>query len=126
MEVYFDNAATSYPKPQITYDKMFEYLKNNGASAGKGLLGPTGTGGLYIKEGINLKPLKTGGTGSNSTAEYPPEELPNRHEAGTINTAGLIALGAGVDYILDKGVEQIRAKEIELIKYTLKSLKEIK
>ncbi|SJZ89641.1 aminotransferase class V-fold PLP-dependent enzyme [Selenihalanaerobacter shriftii] len=91
----------------------------------KGLLGPTGTGGLYIKEGIDLKPLKEGGTGNNSTSEYAPKELPNRYEAGTINTVGLIGLGAGVNYILEQGVEKIREKEVRLIDYALTKLSKV-
>ncbi|MCK8824156.1 aminotransferase class V-fold PLP-dependent enzyme [Fuchsiella alkaliacetigena] len=91
----------------------------------KGLLGPTGTGGLYIEEGIDLAPLRTGGTGNNAVSEYPPADLPNRYEAGTINVAGIVGLGAGVDYILEKGVAEIREYELELIDYALTELAKI-
>lgn len=88
----------------------------------KGLLGPFGTGGLYIAEELNPKPLKEGGTGSQSRLEYQPEVLPDRYEAGTLNVAGLAGLNAGVRFILGEGVEQIRAKEQELVAHALKIL----
>ncbi|MCL6610044.1 MAG: aminotransferase class V-fold PLP-dependent enzyme [Peptococcaceae bacterium] len=80
----------------------------------KGLLGPTGTGGLYIGEGIVLEPLKEGGTGSRSELPGMPETLPDRYEAGTLNTVGIAGLGAGIDYIMKEGMEKIRRYELEL------------
>ncbi|TDA69882.1 MAG: aminotransferase class V-fold PLP-dependent enzyme [Clostridia bacterium] len=88
----------------------------------KGLLGPTGTGGLYILEGINPRPLKEGGTGSESRLERQPDTLPERYEAGTLNVAGLAGLEAGVKFILQEGVERIRAREEELTAYALEVL----
>ncbi|SDC00285.1 MULTISPECIES: aminotransferase class V-fold PLP-dependent enzyme [unclassified Candidatus Frackibacter] len=122
--IYFllDTAQTAGVYPIDVQEMNIDFLAFTGH---KGLLGPTGTGGLYISEGIDLKPLKTGGTGNNSTSEYAPKELPNRYEAGTINTVGLIGLGAGVEYILDTGIKQIRAKEVELIEYALTELEKI-
>lgn len=80
----------------------------------KGLLGPTGTGGLYVGEGIVLDPLKEGGTGSQSELPGMPETLPERYEAGTLNTAGIAGLGAGIDFILSESMEKIRERELAL------------
>ncbi|MDS1030829.1 aminotransferase class V-fold PLP-dependent enzyme [Bacillota bacterium LX-D] len=77
----------------------------------KGLLGPMGTGGLYIREGIELKTLKEGGTGSNSSQEFQPQNLPDRYEVGTSNIWGLVGLKAAVEFIEQQGIEKIRAKE---------------
>lgn len=79
----------------------------------KGLLGPSGTGGLIISEGFDidrLPPLVAGGTGSRSEQESQPDFLPDKYEAGTPNTAGLAGLAAGVRYVLELGVEQVRAR----------------
>lgn len=91
----------------------------------KGLLGPFGTGGLYIAEGIDLKPLKEGGTGSQSRLERQPDTLPERYEAGTLNMAGLAGLGAGVRFILEEGIDRIRAREMELTAYALQVLSDL-
>jgi cysteine desulfurase family protein len=88
----------------------------------KALLGPFGTGGLYIREGLNPRPLKEGGTGSQSRLPYQPELLPDRYEAGTLNVCGLAGLAAGVEFILDAGVEKIREKEETLTGYALEVL----
>ncbi|MCK4307707.1 aminotransferase class V-fold PLP-dependent enzyme [candidate division WOR-3 bacterium] len=95
-------------------------------SGHKGLLGPQGTGCLYIKEGIKLTPLKFGGTGSRSEFEIQPDFLPDKYESGTPNLIGIAGLGASVKFILEKGVENIRRKEEKLTEYLLQKLKEIK
>ena len=79
----------------------------------KSLLGPQGTGGLYIRPGIRLNPLREGGTGSASDSLYQPEELPERYEAGTVNLPGIAGLGAGVDYVSPR-LSQIMIHEREL------------
>ncbi|MDI3507865.1 MAG: hypothetical protein PWP48_889 [Clostridiales bacterium] len=88
----------------------------------KGLLGPQGTGGLYIKKGVELQPLKQGGTGSNSESLIQPDLMPDKFESGTLNTPGIAGLAAGVEYILGKGVDAIHAHEIGLIKQMLEEL----
>lgn len=88
----------------------------------KSLLGPMGTGGLYIAEGVELRPLKEGGTGGDSLLERQPNYLPDRFEAGTLNVGGIAGLGAAVEYILGEGVERIRAKERSLTEYLLQRL----
>lgn len=86
----------------------------------KSLLGPTGTGGLFIKEGIELKPLKEGGTGSYSELKGMPDFLPDKHEAGTLNTVGLAGLRAGIDFIQKKGIGKIREHELDLTERFIK------
>ncbi len=83
----------------------------------KGLQGPPGTGGLVIGSRVDvsqLMPLVRGGTGSRSEFEEQPNELPDRFESGTPNGVGLAGLGAGVRWVLERGVEHIRAHELEL------------
>lgn len=88
----------------------------------KGLLGPQGTGGLYIHPDIDLEPLLHGGTGSQSEESEQPHVRPDRYEAGTVNTPGIAGLGAGVDTVLEHGVERIHRHEWELTQYLMKEL----
>ncbi len=88
----------------------------------KGLLGPQGTGGLYVREGIELRPFKRGGTGSQSDELHQPEFMPDRMEAGTQNNVGIAGLGAAVGYILEQGVENIRRHEEMLTAAFLKGI----
>ena len=83
----------------------------------KGLQGPPGTGGLVIGERVRIEemePLMRGGTGSRSESEYQPEDCPDKFESGTLNGAGIAGLGAGVRFILERGIEAIHAHEISL------------
>lgn len=77
----------------------------------KGLLGAQGIGGLYIREDLGLIPLLEGGTGGNSESLTQPEIYPDRYESGTLNTPGIAGLGAGIQFILQEGLEKIRTKE---------------
>ena len=81
----------------------------------KGLLGPTGTGGLYIREGVAVEPLIRGGTGSDSAREIQPEFLPDAYESGTLNVAGIAGLGAGVRFLADVGIEAVKTHEQALV-----------
>lgn len=83
----------------------------------KGLLGPAGTGGLYVRSGLDLKPWREGGTGSYSEMDRQPESMPERLEAGTLNSPGLAGLLEGVDFIEKTGLEQIRSHEMEIYAY---------
>ena len=65
----------------------------------KGLLGPQGTGGLYIAPGLTLRPVREGGTGTASDSMLQPSEAPERYESGTLNLPGIAGLGAGVQYV---------------------------
>ncbi len=92
----------------------------------KALLGPTGTGGFYIKEGVDVKPLKRGGTGSRSEEEFQPGFSPDRYESGTPNTLGIAGLEAGVRFIMETGLETIYSHELKLSTKFLKGLIRIK
>jgi len=94
-------------------------------SGHKGLLGPTGTGGLYIREGVVLAPLLRGGTGSDSAQETQPEFLPDVHESGTLNVAGIAGLGAGVRFLAEIGIEAVMAHERKLVAQFLAGAAEI-
>jgi len=91
----------------------------------KGLLGPPGTGALYVAAGVTLTPLRYGGTGVRSEDELMPEELPEGLEAGTLNTLGLAGLGAALRYLSERGVAAVRAHEVALTKRLLAGLHEI-
>jgi len=80
----------------------------------KSLLGPQGTGGLYISPNIELEELIQGGTGSQSR-DPQPRNRPERYEAGTPNTSGIAGLGAGVEVIMNEGLEAVRKREKALI-----------
>ena len=91
----------------------------------KGLFGPPGVGGLIISPDLSLRPLRMGGTGSNSELEIQPDFAPDRYEAGTPNTLGIAALGAGVGFIKEIGLEVIRGREQALTRRLLAGLGEI-
>ena len=81
----------------------------------KGLLGPQGTGGLYVREGVAVRPLLTGGSGVQSHSKTHPVQMPTALEAGTLNAHGLAGLNTGVRYLLETGVDRIRQKELDLM-----------
>lgn len=91
-------------------------------SGHKGPLGPPGTGVLYISKRVELEPLKEGGTGTVSESEEQPLARPSRYESGTPNTVGIAGLGAGLKYVLAKGVEAIGRHELELAVRLLEGL----
>ncbi|MGH7457996.1 MAG: aminotransferase class V-fold PLP-dependent enzyme [Longimicrobiaceae bacterium] len=80
----------------------------------KGLLGPQGTGGLWVREGVEVTPLLLGGSGGDSALETMPAALPDRLEAGTQNGPGVAGLLAGVRWLLEQGVERLHARELAL------------
>lgn len=92
----------------------------------KGLMGPPGTGGLYIGEDVELTPLKEGGTGSHSDVPGQPRVMPERYESGTLNTAGIAGLGAGLEFIKNKGMDKIREHELNLTAKFIDGAKSIK
>ena len=91
----------------------------------KCLFGPQGTGILYIREGLNIGILKEGGTGSKSEDLFQPDLVPDKYESGTNNTPGIAGLNAGVKFIFEEGIENIREREEELCKYMLNRLEEV-
>ncbi|MCL2864415.1 MAG: aminotransferase class V-fold PLP-dependent enzyme [Lachnospiraceae bacterium] len=91
----------------------------------KGLLGPQGTGGLYLKPGLPLNTIIEGGTGSTSESLIQPENLPERFESGTANTPGLAGLAAGIRFILDTGIDTISAHETNLTQQLIEGILKI-
>lgn len=92
----------------------------------KSLLGPPGTGILYVKEEGLLEPLKTGGTGSQSQSSYQPVNYPDALESGTLNLPGIGGLAAGIRYLQEYGEEKVFRHETELTGFFLKSLETMK
>lgn len=90
----------------------------------KGLYGPQGTGGIYVREGIDVKPLLTGGSGTESYSRYHPCRMPQALEAGTLNGHGIAGLGAGVLYVLEN-MEYIRKRALKLAGKFQKAVSEI-
>ena len=91
----------------------------------KSLYGPQGTGGLFVREGIDPRPLRRGGTGSKSESWDHPDFLPDKYECGTPNTPGIAGLGEGVRFVLNTGVDAIRQHEMMLTKSLLEGLGDI-
>jgi cysteine desulfurase/selenocysteine lyase len=89
----------------------------------KGLFGPPGTGILTIAEGVTLDPLLVGGTGGNASSPEQPEQLPERFESGTTNTPAIAGLKAGLDFVLETGLEAIRAKGQQLVEQLVQGLR---
>ncbi|NMB33014.1 MAG: aminotransferase class V-fold PLP-dependent enzyme [Clostridium sp.] len=82
----------------------------------KGLMGPQGTGGLYVRDGIKIKPIMWGGTGSDSHSYYQPDIFPDMLESGTLNTPGIVGLGYGIKFIGDLGIDNIQKHKYTLLK----------
>lgn len=91
----------------------------------KGLLGPQGTGGLYIAPELDVQPLLHGGTGSQSEAIEQPLVRPDRYEAGTPNTVGIAGLAAGVQHVLELTPEFIYKQEWDLTQHMMDGLSSV-
>ncbi len=91
----------------------------------KSLMGPTGIGGLYVREGVEIRHTRAGGTGVRSAVRTHLYEYPYRLEYGTINTLGVAGLHAGVKWIEKKGIENIHEHEMKLTEMLVEGLKEI-
>ena len=89
----------------------------------KSLLGPQGTGGLCVREGVEIRPFAVGGTGVQSFSETQPEEYPTRLEAGTLNSHGIAGLGAALDFLERTGLDTIRAHETALARRFYKAVR---
>jgi len=94
----------------------------------KGLLGPTGTGGLFVSDNVKIRPYRTGGSGGESDLEFQPDEMPAHLEAGTENLLGIIGLGESLNFIRKTGPDTIldheRKLRVELLD-RISNLKEI-
>jgi selenocysteine lyase/cysteine desulfurase len=93
----------------------------------KGLLGPLGTGILYIRPGVerDVKPLRCGGTGTQSDADRQPDELPQKYEPGNHNLVGLAGLVAATEFLRDESIESIQAHDTLLGRQLIEGLLEI-
>ena len=98
----------------VPLDVMSAGIDLLAAPGHKGLMGPQGTGFLYVADGVELRPLLAGGTGGNSTLEEQPDALPEGFEAGTHNMPGIAGLKAGIEFVMGTGIETIGAKERSL------------
>jgi len=90
----------------------------------KALLGPPGSGGLYVADGLTLRPWREGGTGGDSASPLQPPEFPYFLEGGTPNTVGIVGLGAGVAFIMKEGLDHIQAHERTLRRQLLDAFRE--
>ena len=91
----------------------------------KALLGPTGTGGLYVRPGATIRPWREGGTGGDSTSPTQPAEWPFLMEGGTPNVVGVAGLLAGIQYVMERGPAAIHDHEIDLIERLRQMLDEM-
>ncbi len=91
----------------------------------KGLLGPQGTGGLYVREGVDVRPLLTGGSGVQSHSKTHPAQMPTALEAGTLNAHRLAGLNAAVPWLLETGIDTLRQKELDLMWAFYEGVREI-
>lgn len=92
----------------------------------KGLYGPTGTGGLYVSDKIQLKPIIQGGTGTMSESYFQPDFMPDMLESGTLNIVGIAGLSKGVEFVSDYTVNEIHKYEQSLINILKDSLLDMK
>lgn len=91
----------------------------------KGMLAPQGTGGMYVRKGLVIRPLKSGGSGVQTYSKMHPIEMPTALEAGTLNGHGIAGLHAAVEYLEKTGVDNIRAREQDLMWRFYEGVKDI-
>jgi cysteine desulfurase family protein len=111
----------------IPIDVVRSKIDMVGFAGHKGMLGPQGTGGIYIGEGLEdkIEALKQGGTGSDSELETHPEFIPDKYESGTKNTPGLAGLVAGLEYIKKVGIDKIHEHEMVITERLIRGLEEL-
>lgn len=109
--VLVDAAQTAGHHPIDVNDLGVDVLAFTGH---KGLLGPHATGGLWVREGVDVAPLLRGGTGGDSAPLEMPDAYPDHLEAGTQNAPGIAGLVAALEWLLDSGVDRLRRREMEL------------
>ena len=91
----------------------------------KGLLGPQGTGGIYVREGLSVRPLKSGGSGVQTYSKIHPAEMPTALEAGTLNGHGIAGLHAALEYLEKTGIDSIRNRDQDLMWRFYEGVKDI-
>jgi len=117
-----DSAQTAGVLPIDMMECNISFLSFTGH---KGLFGPTGTGGICVADDAEIKGTIYGGTGVRSAVPYHLEEYPYRLEAGTLNLCGIAGLNAGLGWVKEKGIKNIRAHEMELFEKLQTGLGEI-
>jgi selenocysteine lyase/cysteine desulfurase len=88
----------------------------------KALMGPLGTGALYIREGLDLETLREGGTGTQSEQEVQPDFLPDKYEPGSHNALGIAGLKGGLEFLAKETVAKVRAHEEKLTQQFLEGI----
>jgi cysteine desulfurase family protein len=114
-----DAAQTAGSIPLSLSDLPVDLLA---APGHKGLLGPQGTGFLYVREGVPVIPLIEGGTGSRSESDRQPDFFPDALESGTANSVGIAGLSVSLAWLLRKGIDGIRRKETDLLEELLEGM----
>ena len=111
----------------LPIDVQADHIDLLAAPGHKGLLGPLGTGFLYIRPGIEkvLTPLREGGTGSFSEDDRQPDFMPDKYEPGSHNAIGLAGLSEGVQWVIERTVEKLHAHELDLIRTFIDGVSDI-
>jgi len=99
---------------KVPIDIEEQYVDVVAFTGHKSLLGPTGIGGLYVREGVEIRHTRAGGTGVRSAVKTHLDEYPYRLEYGTLNTVGVAGLHAGLKWLEEKGMENIHHHEMKL------------
>lgn len=120
--VIIDAAQTAGWYPYNLAEQPIDILCFTGHKA---LYGPQGVGGIYVRPGLKLRPLKVGGSGVQTFSQEHPQEMPEALEAGTLNTPGIAGLLAGLHYVQAQGLEKIQQLEADLTSYFHGLVKEI-
>ncbi len=110
---------------QVPIDVQADFVDVLAFTGHKSLLGPTGIGGLYVRDGVTIRQTRAGGTGVRSADRLHLEEYPYRLEYGTPNILGAAGLNAGVTWILDKGISAVAGHERDLAAQLREGLREI-
>ncbi|MBF0297546.1 MAG: aminotransferase class V-fold PLP-dependent enzyme [Oligoflexia bacterium] len=118
-----DSAQTAGVIPIDMAESNIDFLCFTGH---KGLFAPTGTGGVCVADHAEITSCLVGGTGVRSVEPYHIEEFPYRLEAGTLNLAGIAGLSAGLDYVIERGINNIYSHEMELLRVLQDGLSTIK
>lgn len=111
----------------VAIDVQADFVDLLAAPGHKGLLGPSGTGFLYVRPGIEkiLRPLKEGGTGSISEQPMQPEFLPDKYESGSHNAIGIAGLAEGVRWVAEQTVEKLHGHDLDLVRTFLDGVSDV-
>jgi cysteine desulfurase family protein len=99
---------------RLPIDMQAQHIDVLAFTGHKSLCGPTGTGGLCVGEGVEIRPTRAGGTGVRSRVPTHLDEYPYRLEYGTLNAVGVAGLQAGVRWVVEQGLEALHARELDL------------